>query len=134
MQVTETRQQHAHPVHAAPRLRVADNSSDVTSGIDGNHDITRPTFRQQGLLGMQLRMMAGMSAQTLAKMGMARASSVDDPEMKKQIQALGKIPLYILVPMLESYTKGTLPIFESAGSPATGRSRESASRRNTSPS
>jgi hypothetical protein len=65
-------------------------------------------------LRAQLAIMANMKPEQLAEMSKSQAGQFADlgEDMAKAVQAMDKIPLYILVPLLESYTKGALPVYE----------------------
>ncbi len=62
----------------------------------------------------QLQMMANMSIAQLKEMNKQQAGSMADmgEDMKKSMDAMDDIPLYILLPLMSSYTKGALPVYE----------------------
>ena len=65
-------------------------------------------------LRMQLEMMANLSLEELTEMNKDQAKSFVDmgDEFKKSMDAMDEIPLYVLVPLLDSYVKGALPVYE----------------------
>ncbi len=68
----------------------------------------------RGLLAMQIKTMAGMDTKMLVDASIAQAKTMNasDPEMAASLQAMDKIPLYVLIPLLESYIRGALPVME----------------------
>jgi len=62
----------------------------------------------------QLEMFANMSVDQLRTMTQQQAAAFADmgDDFKKSLEAMDKIPLYVLVPLLESYMKGVLPVYE----------------------
>jgi hypothetical protein len=62
----------------------------------------------------QLEMFAKMDIEQLRTMTQQQASAFEDmgDDFKKSLEAMDKIPLYILVPLLESYMKGVMPVYE----------------------
>ena len=64
------------------------------------------------LLGVMLNAQATLDASTMAKQQAESSFENMDEDMKKQIEAMDDIPLFILVPLFESYTKGSVPIYE----------------------
>jgi hypothetical protein len=64
-------------------------------------------------LEMQLGMMAKLDASQLAEMTQKQAGSFVDlgDDFKAAMEAMDDIPPYVLVPLLEAYTKGAVPVF-----------------------
>lgn len=61
---------------------------------------------------MQTAMMAGMSIEQLKEMSKAQSAGADmGHEIKQAMDAMDSIPLILMVPLMESYTKGALPVF-----------------------
>jgi len=62
----------------------------------------------------QLEMFANMDIDALVSMTKSQAGEFADmgEDIQKSIEAMDKIPLYILVPLLESYMKGVMPVYE----------------------
>jgi hypothetical protein len=65
------------------------------------------------VLQTQLEMIGGMSIDQLRAMNQEQQRGLGDmgDEIKAAIDAMDKIPLTLLVPLLESYTRGALPIY-----------------------
>jgi hypothetical protein len=65
------------------------------------------------VLQTQLEMMGGMSIDQLRAMNQEQQRGLGDmgDEIKAAIDSMDKIPLTLLVPLLESYTRGALPIY-----------------------
>jgi hypothetical protein len=61
---------------------------------------------------MQIAMMAGMSIEQLKEMNKAQSVDADMGEdIEAALEAMDSIPLILIVPLMESYTKGALPVF-----------------------
>ncbi|MCP4449409.1 MAG: hypothetical protein GY811_29360 [Myxococcales bacterium] len=65
-------------------------------------------------IGPQFEMMASMDIETLRKQQQQHSAMFGDmgDDIKKSMEAMDFIPLVIMVPLLEAYTKGALPIYE----------------------
>ncbi len=70
--------------------------------------------KMAGALRSQLQMMANLSIDQLKEMNKSQAGGFMDmgEDMKKAMEAMDTIPLYILVPLMDSYVKGALPVYE----------------------
>jgi hypothetical protein len=78
----------------------------VTKAYSGMDMLSDDGVKQ---LGTVLKFQAMVDASTMAQQ---QGAMFEDEDMKKQMDAMKDIPLYILVPLFESYTKGALPVFE----------------------
>ncbi|RMH41379.1 MAG: hypothetical protein D6689_11285 [Deltaproteobacteria bacterium] len=67
-----------------------------------------------GQLRPQIDQFANMTIDQLRAMTKQQASALGElgDDFKRSIDALDSIPLYVLVPLLASYTKGVLPVYE----------------------
>jgi hypothetical protein len=75
-------------------------------------NILDPAYVQQARMG--LAQAAGLKISQLAEMQKQQSSLFSDigDDIKKAMEAIDKIPPYILVPLFEAYFKGALPVFE----------------------
>lgn len=65
-------------------------------------------------LTAQLGAMSSLDTATLIKLQKAQSSSLEglDDDMRQAIDAMDRIPHFILVPLIDSYIRGTLPVME----------------------
>ena len=82
--------------------------------------VNKNVFESKLLLGQlrpQIEKMAQGGLKVLTDAAKAQAGAFLDlgEDVKKAIDAMDKIPVYILLPLLESYTKGALPVLEAFG-------------------
>jgi hypothetical protein len=79
------------------------------------------TPRMLTTLNMQLRLSSNISLADMRGMMKAQASSISgDPSMKAAGEAMDKLPAIVMVPMIDSYMKGAVPVaaaFEKGGWP-----------------
>jgi hypothetical protein len=65
-------------------------------------------------LSAQLSAMSSLDTATLIKLQKAQSSSLEglDDDMRQAIEAMDRIPHFVLVPLIDSYIRGTLPVME----------------------
>jgi len=96
--------------HQAARRFVAEGDATFTMFLymvapDGN---VPPAAMK--LLRGQLESFAGTSPEDMIKQNAAAFGSSLDPEIKKSVDAMGDIPMTVLVPMIDSYMQGALMV------------------------
>lgn len=81
-------------------------------GAMTKQDALAPQLRK--LLETQLKTIAGMSIEQLKAMTKQQQTSEFDldGEMRASLEAMDDVPLVVMLPLLESYGRGALPIFE----------------------
>jgi len=62
------------------------------------------------MLRSQLEQFANMSPEEMIKQNAAGFGASLDPEIKKSVDAMGEIPMTVLVPMIDSYMQGALMV------------------------
>ena len=67
------------------------------------------------LLRGQLEAAANMSPEEMIKQNAAAFGTSMDPEIKKSVDAMGEIPMTVLVPMIDSYMQGALMVADAFG-------------------
>ena len=64
------------------------------------------------MLGAAISMMAAQDTHAQIREQKQMAGTVADPKIREQMEAMDQIPLYIMVPLIDSYTRGAVQAFE----------------------
>ena len=94
--------------HQSARRFVAEGDATFTMFLYAVATMGRGKITPQmvKLLGTQIDQFAAMSPEDMIKQNAAGFASTMDPEIKKSIDAMGDIPMTVLVPMVDSYMQG----------------------------
>lgn len=97
--------------HQAARRFVAEGDATFTMFLYMLYEQAKGAIKEEAALNMlrgPLEQFANMSPEEMIKQNAAAFGSSIDPDIKKSVDAMGDIPMTVLVPMVDSYMQGAL--------------------------
>jgi hypothetical protein len=98
--------------HQAVRRFVAEGDATFTMFLYTIAQVSggKASPKMMSMLRSQLDAFASMTPEEMMKQNAAGFGSSLDPEIKKSVDAMGEIPMTVLVPMIDSYMQGALMV------------------------